>query len=52
MIRKLLAMAGFVVLGLSPSFIDWDQEPEKRGSMIGFYAVGLSLIWIGLWDGQ
>jgi hypothetical protein len=47
-----MAMAGFVVLGLSPSFVDWEQEPGERGKMIGYYSVGLVLIWIGLWGGD
>ena len=46
--RKYLALAGFVVLGLSPSFVDWEQSPEKRAQMIGFYAVGLALVWYGI----
>ena len=46
--RRYLALAGFVVLGLSPSFMDWEQSPEKRGQMIGFYAVGLVLVWYGI----
>ncbi len=45
---KLATMAGFVVLGLSPSWVDWEQSPEKRLQMIQFYAVGLVLIWLGL----
>ena len=46
--RKASALAGFVVLGLSPSFVDWTQSPEKRGQMVGFYVVGLALIYYGL----
>jgi len=46
--RKLMAMGGFVVLGLSPSFVDWFQSPERRGQMVAFYAVGAGLIWLGL----
>ena len=49
--RKLLAMIGFVLLGLSPSFIDWEQSPEKRGQMVAFYGVALVLIYFGLFDG-
>lgn len=41
-------LLGFIVLGLSPSFIDWQEEPGKRGQMVMFYAVGAALIYLGL----
>jgi len=46
--RRTAALAGFVVLGLSPSFVDWQQSPEKRRQIIFFYAVGLGLVYFGL----
>ena len=46
--RKAAALTGFVVLGLSPSFVDWQQSPDKRGQILLFYAVGLTLIYLGL----
>lgn len=46
--RKLAALIGFVTLGLSPSFVDWNQSPEKRGQMVVFYVVGLALIYYGV----
>jgi hypothetical protein len=46
--RKLLAIGGFVALGLSPSFEDWFQSPQDRPKMVAFYAVGIALIWVGL----
>lgn len=46
--RKLLALGGFVVLGLSPSFVDWEQSPEKRKQIIFFYGAGLTMVWLGL----
>ena len=46
--QKLMAMGGFVVLGLSPSFEDWFQSPEDRPRMVAFYGVGLALIWLGM----
>jgi len=49
--RKLLAIGGFVVLGLSPSFVDWMQSPGDRPKMVAFYAVGVALIWLGLFSG-
>lgn len=45
--RKLLALTGFVVLGLSPSFVDWQESPERRPRMVVFYAVGLLLVYVG-----
>lgn len=46
--RKVMALAGFIVLGLSPSFVDWEQSPEKRGQIIGFYGAGLTLVYFGI----
>jgi hypothetical protein len=44
-------MAGFIVLGLSPSFVDWQQSPDKRKEMLLFYGIGLTLIYLGLFSG-
>lgn len=49
--KKAAALTGFVVLGLSPSFVDWNQSPEKRKEMVAFYIVGLSLIYFGILSG-
>ena len=46
--RKLSALVGVVVLGLSPSYVDWQEEPGKRMKMVLFYAVALTLIYYGL----
>lgn len=49
--RKLAALAGFLVLGLSPSFVDWEQSdghPRVRVQIVGFYALGLALVYYGL----
>jgi len=46
--RKVAALAGFVLLGLSPSFMDWEQSPEKRGQFIAFYAAAGGLFWYGV----
>lgn len=48
--HKISAILGFIVLGLSPSFVDWQQAPEKRRQMIAFYAVGVILIYFGLFS--
>ncbi len=46
--RKLLAMVGFVALGLSPSFVDWRESPADRRKIVAYYAVALALIYFGL----
>ena len=46
--QKAAGLAGFVVLGLSPSFVDWQQSPEKRMQILVFYAAGLALIYYGI----
>lgn len=45
--RKAMALLGFVVLGLSPSFVDWQQSPEQRTRIVAFYVVGLALVYYG-----
>jgi hypothetical protein len=47
MTNKLLAVAGFLVLALSPSFLDWQQSPEKRWQFLLYYTVGIGLVWTG-----
>lgn len=46
--RKVAALAGFIMLGLSPSFMDWQQSPEKRKQFLVFYGVAGGLFWYGL----
>jgi hypothetical protein len=48
---KVSLMAGLLVLGLSPSFIDWQQAPDMRAQIYAYYGVALLLIAVGLWDG-
>jgi hypothetical protein len=49
---KVSLMVGLLVLGLSPSFIDYQQSPELRPQMYMYYGVALMLIAFGLWDGE
>ena len=49
--RKLTALAGFIVLGMSPSFVDWEQSSgnmKQKTQIIVFYTLGLTLIYYGL----
>ncbi len=46
--RKLAALGGFFLLALSPSFMDWQQSPEKRAQFVVFYAAAGSMFWYGL----
>src|SRR4029077_15288105 len=34
---KVAMMFGFLVLGLSPSFMDWEQSPELRWQFLAYY---------------
>lgn len=49
--KKLAAIAGFIALGLSPSFEDLKQSPEDAPKIFLYYAVAIVLIYFGLWDG-
>jgi hypothetical protein len=49
---KLALLAGVIVAGLSPSFIDWKQSPEDRSQMVAWYAAVAVLVVFGLWDGR
>lgn len=44
------ALAGFLILGLSPSFMDWKQSPDQKSHMefIAYYGVALVLIYYGV----
>lgn len=42
------ALAGFLILGLSPSFIDWQQaDAAQRVQIAAYYGVALGLIYFG-----
>lgn len=49
--HKIAALAGFIVLGLSPSFVDWQQSDgnrKRKTEILAFYAVGLALVYYGI----
>lgn len=47
--RKALALAGFLALGLSPSFVDWQQsDGRERSRIVAYYVVALALIYVGV----
>jgi len=48
---KVGLMLGLLILGLSPSFVDFEQSPDLRWQMFAYYGVALTLIAFGLWDG-
>lgn len=48
---KVSLLLGMVVMGLSPSFIDW-QESDKKGQILAYYGAAIALIALGLWDGK
>jgi hypothetical protein len=50
--REVTALAGFVALGLSPSFLDWKQSPEERPKIVGFYVAAVVLIYLGAIRGR
>lgn len=45
--RKSAALAAFVIMGATPSFMDWQQSPDKHGQFIAFYTVAIGLFWYG-----
>lgn len=46
--RNAAAIAGFLLLGLSPSFVDWQQSPDRRGEIVLYYAATIALLYVGL----
>lgn len=49
---KLALLAGILVAGASPSFVDWEQSPEYRRQIVVWYGAAVFLIAFGLWDGK
>ena len=47
----LATLGGFLVLGLSPSFVDWQQSPTLQWQIVLFYGIALTLIYVGLFRG-
>lgn len=53
--RPMMAMAGFFIFALSPSFIDVQQEARegdgaKLWQIAAYYAMATALVWFGLFD--
>jgi hypothetical protein len=47
--KTVIALGGFVVLGLSPSFVDWQESDiTTKCQIVIYYAVALSLIYVGI----
>lgn len=46
------SIAGFVILGLSPSFIDWQQSPERRREFLIYYGIAIGLLLYGSRRGE
>lgn len=49
--RKISAVAGFLFLGLSPTYIEWQEHPERRVQIAGYYAVAVTLFYYGMLSG-
>lgn len=46
--KKVAALAGFLALGLSPSFVDWQQSPGKRWQIVAYYLGAVALLYYGV----
>lgn len=46
--HKISLIIGFIILGLSPSLIDWQQSPELRYQFLAYYGIAILLIYAGL----
>lgn len=45
--KKVAALGAFIIMGATPSFVDWEQSPEKHKQIVTFYAVAIGLFWYG-----
>jgi hypothetical protein len=45
--QKMAATGAFLIMALSPSYLDWEQSPDKHKQIVGFYAVAIGLFWYG-----
>ncbi len=45
--KKAVALGAFLLMGATPSFIDWEQSPEKHKQIIVFYVVAIGMFWYG-----
>jgi hypothetical protein len=41
-------LAGLIILGLSPSYQDWKQSPDRHGEFLAYYAVAIALVYWGI----
>ncbi len=46
--NKVLAVAGFLILALSPSFVDWEQSPDLHKQIVWYYIIGVTFVYFGL----
>lgn len=46
--RKAAALASFIILGLSPTYLEWQQQPQKRKQIIMYYTLAGGLFYYGL----
>jgi hypothetical protein len=49
--KKAAALGSFLFLGLSPTYIDWQDKPQRRPQIVAYYGVALTLFWYGLLSG-
>lgn len=45
--QKTAALAAFIFMAALPSYVDWEQSPEKRPQIVGLYSVAIGLFWYG-----
>lgn len=45
--QKGVALVAFLFMAALPSYVDWEQSPEKRPQIVGLYGVAVGLFWYG-----
>ena len=48
--RKAAAMAGFLILGASPTYLEWQQQPSKRKQIVIYYTFAGALFYYGFFS--